>query len=168
MYVPEEDLGWGRKQRRRIRESDDPKVRRLNEAAADGAFIEVRDHGGDRPGVVRAIRPHGVFQLGGDDKHLYLHAFCRESDDERAFRLDQLELLDGAATPDGVYGPAQTAEPEDARWRPRVRAPIRRTGTVVRHGERDPRRGWRGPARGFLIAVALVLLALLAGRYFAG
>lgn len=63
---------------------------------------------------------------------------------------------------------AHEAEPKYPRRRPRAQTMVRRTGTVVRLGERRTTHSRLSPARGFLVAMALVLLAVVMGRYFTG
>jgi hypothetical protein len=69
-----------------------PLVQRLGAAIVAGETLQVRYHGGTRPGAVRPIRPTELFRVP-HRQETYLRARDVEQDAERTYRLARMELL---------------------------------------------------------------------------
>ncbi|MFP4352920.1 MAG: WYL domain-containing protein [Puniceicoccaceae bacterium] len=81
----------------RVRESEDPQIAALLEAAREVRPVWIRYHGGSDAGGKRRILPAVVFGLDGDDGGegcpVYIVAWCALRQAPRLFRSDRIESV---------------------------------------------------------------------------
>ena len=83
---------WKKSEKRYLRESHDPQVKQLIDAASDGELLEISYDGGSRPGSLRKILPKDVFYVPDFGNYVSAYDYLRHED--RTFRLSRLRVLD--------------------------------------------------------------------------
>jgi predicted DNA-binding transcriptional regulator YafY len=83
---------WKKSEKRYLRDSNDPQVKQLIDAASDGEFLEISYDGGSRPGSIRKILPKDVFYVPDFGNYVSAYDYLRHED--RTFRLSRIRVLD--------------------------------------------------------------------------
>ncbi|MDC3279698.1 WYL domain-containing protein [Gammaproteobacteria bacterium] len=83
---------WNKSGKHFLKDSDDPQVQRLIDAASDGELLEITYDGGSQPGSSREILPKEVFFVPNFGHYVSAHDYRRQ--EERTFRLSRLRVLD--------------------------------------------------------------------------
>lgn len=92
MTTKKRPLGdWKKSVKRYLRDSDDPQVQRIIDAASAGELLEIAYSGGSRPGSSRRILPKAVYFA--IDFGYYVNAYDYRRREDRTFRLDRLRVL---------------------------------------------------------------------------
>ncbi len=129
MATKKRPLGdWKNAPKRYLRDSDDPQVRRLIDAAAAGELLDIVYLGGSQPGTSRQILPRAVYFA--IDFGYYVEAYDYRRQGNRTFRVDRIQGLAGQPASRRTVRPRRSQEPQPAPSTARPKA-----GSVAPHLE---------------------------------
>lgn len=83
---------WRSRRRTPVPMGTGPTVDRLLHAIHNQQRVQIQYTGGAEPGGTRWVYPQEVFHIV-DYHRIYLGGFCLKRQEERAFRLDRLKIL---------------------------------------------------------------------------
>ena len=113
MATKKRPLGdWRNAPKRYLRDSADPQVRRMIEAASAGELLEIVYLGGSQPGTSRQILPEAVYFA--IDFGYYVEAYDYRRREDRTFRLDRIRVLGGQAGAQRSGRAHQSPKPQPA------------------------------------------------------
>jgi predicted DNA-binding transcriptional regulator YafY len=113
---------WRKAPKRYLRDSDDPQVYRMIEAASGGELLEIVYSGGSQPGTSRQILPKTVYFAIGFG--YYVEAYDYRRGEDRTFRLDRIRVLGGQASAQRPARPRRSgrSQPAPSTVRPVARS----------------------------------------------
>ena len=103
---------WKGAPKRHLRDSDDPQVCRLIDAASAGEVLDIVYLGGSRPGTSRQILPRAVYFSVGFG--YYVEAYDYRRKEGRTFRVDRIQLLGEPASAPRTVRSRQLPKPQPA------------------------------------------------------
>lgn len=92
VVISKQPVDWVHAPRFPVWKSEDLKCQMFIMATRHSHPVSFRYHGGSMPGAMRSIYPAGVYTVGRGDS-LYISGWCMNTESNRTFRLDRIELI---------------------------------------------------------------------------